>query len=166
MIYCQIWLFPFVKIAADLVVNTAHVPQCHFKETFVTGPVMMYFVFYLFVLSSPRALLGDSQSQVVPLGVSVVSSSSARCLQSTPKFWESSKELCTITSNFCYLDASGKRFNNVSDIHSWESGTNAHCIVAINISMCARDHVYSHSLTSVWSWLWNESNVFCSTKEC
>lgn len=34
VIYSQIRFFPFLKIAADVVVNNAHVPQCHFKETF------------------------------------------------------------------------------------------------------------------------------------
>ncbi|XP_060775542.1 cytokine-inducible SH2-containing protein [Neoarius graeffei] len=71
-------------------------------------------------VQGPRALLEDSQSQVVPLGVSVLSSSSAHCLHRNPKFWDHSNDLCTITSNFCYLDASGWYWGTItaSEAHS------------------------------------------------
>ncbi|KAG7326442.1 hypothetical protein KOW79_009843 [Hemibagrus wyckioides] len=71
-------------------------------------------------VQGPRALLGDSQAQVVPLGVSVISPSSAHCLQSSPKFWGPSKDLRSIKSNFCYLDASGWYWGTItaSEAHS------------------------------------------------
>ncbi|XP_066521010.1 cytokine-inducible SH2-containing protein [Hoplias malabaricus] len=58
-------------------------------------------------VQGPRALLPDSQTQVVPLGVSVLSSSSPRCLHSTTNLWDHTKDLCAIASTFCYLDLSG-----------------------------------------------------------
>ncbi|XP_017568130.1 cytokine-inducible SH2-containing protein [Pygocentrus nattereri] len=58
-------------------------------------------------VQGPRALLPDSQTQVVPLGVSVISSSSPRCLHNATKIWDPSKDLRAIASTFCYLDASG-----------------------------------------------------------
>ncbi|KAI4892735.1 hypothetical protein NFI96_032295 [Prochilodus magdalenae] len=58
-------------------------------------------------VQGPRALLPDSQSQVVPLGVSVLSSSSPRCLHNGTKMWDPAKDLRAIASTLCYLDISG-----------------------------------------------------------
>lgn len=65
-------------------------------------------------LQGPRALLPDSQTQVVPLGVSVISSSSSRCLHSTTKIWDPTKDLRAIASTFCYLDASGWYWGSIT----------------------------------------------------
>ncbi|XP_026863721.2 cytokine-inducible SH2-containing protein [Electrophorus electricus] len=58
-------------------------------------------------VQGPRTLLPDSQTQVVPLGVSVLSSSSPRCLHNSTKLWDPTTDLRTIGGTFCYLDASG-----------------------------------------------------------
>ncbi|XP_062853934.1 cytokine-inducible SH2-containing protein [Trichomycterus rosablanca] len=70
-------------------------------------------------VQGPRALLADSQSQVVPLGVSVLSAS-PHCLRNASKLWDHSKDLHTIASTFCYLDASGWYWGTItaSEAHS------------------------------------------------
>lgn len=58
-------------------------------------------------LHGPRTLLPDSQTQGVPLGVSVISSSSPRCLHSSTEIWDHTKDLRVVASTLCYLKASG-----------------------------------------------------------
>lgn len=65
-------------------------------------------------VQGPRALLADSQSQVVPLGVSVITASSTHCHSNGTKFWDPSKDLHTIASTFRYLKASGWYWGNVT----------------------------------------------------
>ncbi|XP_030633313.1 cytokine-inducible SH2-containing protein [Chanos chanos] len=58
-------------------------------------------------VQGPRALLPDNPSQVVPLGVGAVLSSSPRCPQVSAQLWDPAKDWRAIASTFCYLEASG-----------------------------------------------------------